>query len=72
MSNNQKWTEVALPPIKVENIAPPESVFNKKASIDIRSVKFILEDEDGGKRIKFYDNEVLYLDASYLLELLPK
>lgn len=70
--NEKKWTEVDLPPLKVANLGKPEPTFLRKASIALYAVKYVVEDEEGNRRIKFHDNEVLYVDHTYSLELLPK
>ena len=70
--DNKQWKEIELPPLKVANLGQPESSFTRKCSIDIYATKFIMEDEDGNRRIKFHDNEIVFIDSSYLLELLPK
>jgi hypothetical protein len=66
------WTEVELPPLKIAKLDKPEPAYSNKATIDLYAVKFILEDAEGNRRIKFHDNEMLFIDYTYKLELLPK
>lgn len=63
--DNKKWTEVELPPLKIEE--PPPS---DKITIDLRAVKYLLQNKSGAKKIKFHDGELVSLPKKYKIEII--
>lgn len=69
--DKKEWKEVELPPLKAQavNLGAQEPEKTRKATVDIRAVKFILQDGDGSHKIKFHDGEFLVIDETYKLEI---